>query len=93
MEITENEEKGQDSVPEGPEQLYDVLIPPGVPRSIIVDVVKKFDVEVVERKQRLYYANMDGDEREILAFRGRREVVVEVEKFMFSQLKEFIGDL
>jgi hypothetical protein len=75
-----------------PEPLFDVIIPPGVPRTIIVEIVQKYDVEVVERKERLSFANMDGDERELLAFRGKREVVEQVEKFMIQRLKEFIGN-
>ena len=75
------------------EQLFDVLVPPGVPRSIIFEVVEKFpDVKVVERKERLNFANMEGDERELLAFRGKMEVVQQVEKFMLQRLKEFIGE-
>jgi hypothetical protein len=35
---------------------------------------------------------MDGDARELLAFRGRREVVEEVQTYLFARLKEFIGD-
>jgi len=72
------------------EPLFDVLIPPGVPRSIIAEIADKYEVEVVERKERLYFANMEGDERELLAFRGKREVVVQVEQFMIQRLKEFI---
>jgi hypothetical protein len=72
------------------EELFDVLIPPGVPRSIIIDIAKKFEVQVVERKMPLYFANMDGTEREVLAFRGRREVVVEVEKYLKAEVEKFI---
>ena len=72
------------------EPLFDVLIPPGVPRSIIAEIAEKYEVEVVERKERLYFANMEGDERELLAFRGKREVVVQVEQLMIQRLKEFI---
>jgi hypothetical protein len=72
------------------EELFDVLIPPGVPRSIIIDIAKKYDVQVVERKMPLYFANMDGTEREVLAFRGRREVVVEVEKYLKAEVEKFI---
>ncbi len=74
------------------ESLCDVLIPPGVPRSIILDIAKKFDVEVVERKQKLYFANMEGDERELLAFRGRRDVAEQVEKYMIDEVRKFIGE-
>ncbi|WAC04051.1 MAG: hypothetical protein OS112_06130 [Methanoregula sp.] len=72
------------------EPLFDVLIPPGVPRSIIVEVMKKFDVQIVERKERMRFANMEGDERELLAFRGKREVMEQVEKFLLQRLDDFI---
>ena len=72
------------------EQLYDVLVPPGVPQKIIIDISKKFDVKVVERKEKLSFANMEGDERNLLAFRGKLEVVQEVEKYMKNQLMAYI---
>ena len=74
------------------EQLYDMLIPPGVPRKMIYDVVEKYDVEVVRRPQKLSFANMDGDIRELLAFRGKREVVEEVQKYLLARLKEFVAE-
>lgn len=74
------------------EQLYDMIVPPGVPRSVIRDVIKKFDVQVVERARPLKYANMDGDERTLIAFRGKREVVEEIEAYVFERLKNFIDD-
>jgi hypothetical protein len=33
---------------------------------------------------------MEGEERNLLAFRGKLEVVQEVEKYMMDQLKAFI---
>ena len=72
------------------EQLYDVLIPPGVPQKLIIEISKKFKVKVVERMEKLKFANMEGDERELLAFRGKLEVVQEVEKYMLDQLKAFV---
>ncbi|MCK9277527.1 MAG: hypothetical protein M0P22_05515 [Methanoculleus sp.] len=74
------------------EELYDMLVPPGVPRKMIYDVVEKYDVEVVRRSQKLSFANMDGDARELLAFRGKREVVEEVQEYLFARLKEFIEE-
>jgi hypothetical protein len=72
------------------EPLYDVLIPPGVPQKLIVDISKKYDVTVVERKEKIKFANMEGDERELLAFRGKLEVIQQVEKYMLEQLHAFI---
>jgi len=72
------------------EELYDVLIPPGVPQKLIIEISKKFDVTVVERKEKIKFANMEGDERELLAFRGKYDVVKQVEKYMIDQLNAFI---
>jgi len=80
------------NAPTPEDALYDVLIPPGVPRGIIIDIAKKFDVEVVERKEKLNFANMEGDERELLAFRAKRDVAEQVQKYMFDQVRRFIGE-
>ncbi|OPX73742.1 MAG: hypothetical protein A4E40_01565 [Methanoregulaceae archaeon PtaU1.Bin059] len=90
-EMHENAPKKAGNSAEAEEELFDLLIPPGVPRSIIAEIIRKFDVELVERKQRLHFANMEGDEREILAFRGTRPVVEKVQDFMFTELKKFIA--
>jgi hypothetical protein len=74
------------------EQLYDLLIPPGVPRKLISEIVNTYDIDVVSRKEKLFFANMDGDEREILAFRGRKEELEKVHQFMLEGLKKFIGE-
>jgi hypothetical protein len=73
-------------------ELYDIIIPPGVPRSIITDVVKKFDVELADRRERISFANMDGDEREVLAFRGTKPILEEVEAYVRAELIQFIGE-
>ncbi len=72
------------------EPLYDILVPPGVPQKLIIEISKKFKVRVVERKEKLKFANMDGDERELLAFRGKLDVIQEVEKYLKEQLKAYI---
>ena len=71
---------------------YDVLVPPGVPRSIIMDITEKFDVEIVERPREMKFANMDGDIRNLLAFRTDLETAQKVEKYIYDELKKYIGD-
>jgi hypothetical protein len=82
----------QERTADGKEQLYDLIIPPGTPQTIIMDIVGKYEVELVERKEKLHFANMDGDERELLAFRGKLDVIQNVEKVFLQKMKEFIGD-
>jgi hypothetical protein len=74
------------------EPLYDIIIPPGVPQKIILDISKKFEVIVVDRKEKIKFANMEGDERDLLAFRGKLEVMQKVETYMRDQLNAFVAD-
>lgn len=74
------------------EQLFDIIIPPGVPQKIILDISKKFDVEVVDRREKIKFANMEGDERDLLAFRGKLEVMQNVEKYMREQLNAYVAE-
>jgi len=71
---------------------YDLIIPPGVPQSTIVDVVKKFDVDVAERKVQVNYAIGTEDKvmRNILVFRGDHETLKEVELFIERELTDKI---
>jgi hypothetical protein len=73
------------------EPLYDIIIPPGVPQKLIVDISKKFEVTVVDRKEKIKFANMEGDERDLLAFRGKLEVMKKVETYMRDQLNAFVA--
>lgn len=72
------------------EQLYDLVFPPGTPRTIIRDILEKFDIELVERGEKISFANMEGDVRNLIAARGKKETMIEVEKFFKEKLKEFI---
>jgi hypothetical protein len=74
------------------EPLYDIIIPPGVPQKLIVDISKKFDVTVVDRREKIKFANMEGDERDLLAFRGKLEVMQQVETYMRDQLNAFVAE-
>lgn len=71
---------------------YDLIIPPGVPQSTIVDVVKKFDVDVAEREVQVNYAIGTEDKvvRNILVFRGDHETLKEVELFIERELTDKI---
>jgi hypothetical protein len=89
--------KDPETIPEEPEeapgeQLYDLLIPPGVPRKLIMEISQTYEVEVVSRKEKLFFANMEGDERDILAFRGKKEELEKVHEFLLAELKKFVED-
>lgn len=73
-------------------QLYDLVFPPGTPRSIIRDIINQFEVELIDSPERLHFANMDGDVRNLIAARGKKEIMIEVEAFFKEKMKEFVGE-
>ncbi len=74
------------------EQLYDLIFPPGTPRTIIREIINTFDVELVERGEPLSFANMEGDVRNLIAARGKREIMIEVERFFKEKMTQFVGE-
>jgi len=71
---------------------FDLVIPPGTPRTIIRDIALKFNVEIVSVTRPLNYANMVNDERELLAFRGNKEEIEKANEFLYEKIKEFIDN-
>ena len=74
------------------EKMYDVIVPPGVPKRLIMDVSEKFEVEVVDRPRPVKFANMEGDVRNLIAFRCNADTAQKVHEYMFSELKKFIDE-
>jgi hypothetical protein len=80
-EEEENEEEENEL-----EGLYDLMIPPGVPESLIVELVEEFDLEPTSR-----IANVDIvelDQRELIALRGDLETVNEAHDYMIRRMHE-----
>ena len=80
-----NEEKHEDE-----EKLYDLIIPPGTPSSLIYDMVEQFDLEPINRKIPVNIVNEA--ERDVLALRGDLETVQAAEKFMYEELEAWVNN-
>lgn len=72
------------------EGLYDLMIPPGVPESVIVELVEEFDLEPVSRTANVEIVEVDP--REILMLRGNLETVNEAHDYMIKRTHEVIGE-
>ncbi|MCD4843908.1 MAG: hypothetical protein K8R25_05415 [Methanosarcinales archaeon] len=68
------------------EGLYDLVIPPGVPESIIVELVEEFDLEPVNRLSNVDIVEID--QRELLALRGELDIVNDAHDYMMKRLHE-----
>jgi len=65
--------------------LYDLIIPLGVPMSIIADMVEMFDLEVTDRL--ISITEPEVAQTPVIALRGPLENVLEAEKFMKQEMK------
>lgn len=84
------EKAREDGVEIDLEDFYDLIIPPGTVMSIIIDLVEEFQLEPVQRKMPVAIAN--SEEREVLVLRGSLETVQAAEKFLYEEMKAWIGD-
>jgi hypothetical protein len=71
------------------EDLYDLVIPPGTPSYIIYDIVEEFELEPVERK--ISVNIIECDQRDLLALRGKLEVVQAAEKVLYDELNAWVN--
>ncbi|MCM1986397.1 MULTISPECIES: hypothetical protein [Methanococcoides] len=71
------------------EDLYDIIMPPGTPSYIMYDMIEEFELEPVERK--LTVNIVECDERNVIALRGKLEVVKEAEQYYFKEMEEYIN--
>ena len=67
------------------EDLYDLIIPMGVPMSIIMDMVEMFELEAVDRL--ISITEPEVAQTPVIALRGQLENVLEAEKFMKQEMK------
>ncbi|MCW7076686.1 MAG: hypothetical protein ACXQS6_05360 [Candidatus Syntropharchaeales archaeon] len=76
------DENGAGSKSEEGEELFDLLLPDGLPMDIIGEALDRFDVRP---------SCVDGDESKP-TLRGSFEEVTKAKDYMFARLKEFIAE-
>jgi hypothetical protein len=71
--------------------LYDLIIPLGMPISVIRELVEKFELDLVRTKGKM---DMTGEptDREILVLRGDLETIMAAKKYMFEALDKKVED-
>ncbi len=66
--------------------LYDLVLPPGVPHTIILEVINKFNLEVTTRKCAL--KTIDVDPENLLVLRGELEAVNSAHDYIYKKMSE-----
>lgn len=72
------------------EGMYDLIIPPGTPSSIIYDLVEEFDLEPLDRKMNVNI--VENDVRDVLVLRGKLDVVQEAEQYLHDELSAWVNE-
>ena len=90
-EYAEDEEKVEDSTNEL-KGLYDLLLPPGIPESIIVELVEEFDLEATMRVVNTSNENGAIGEREVLVLRGDQDSVNNAHDHMINRMRNLRED-
>jgi len=86
----EDDSEEQKTVENEMEGLYDLMIPPGIPESVIVELVEEFDLEPVSRAANVDIVEVDS--REILMLRGDLETVNEAHDYMIKRMHETVEE-
>ena len=87
----EDDSEEQKTVENEMEGLYDLMIPPGIPESVIVELVEEFDLEPVSRAANVDIVEVDS--REILMLRGDLETVNEAHDYMIQRTHEVLKEV
>ncbi|AKB85766.1 hypothetical protein [Methanococcoides methylutens] len=88
LEKRKEKEELQEEMGEELEELYDLVMPPGTPSYIIYDLVEEFGLEPVERN--LNVNIVECDKREVIALRGKLDVVKEAEQYFFQEMEAYV---
>ena len=70
--------------------LYDLLIPPGTPRKLIIKLAEQYPVQIVRRDDVYVPVGVSDIERDLLAIRGDKKTIQKMEKILIQEIDAFI---
>jgi len=70
--------------------VFDLLIPPGTPRKLIIKLAKEHPVQIVRRDDIYVPVGVSDVERDLLAIRGDEKTIKKMEKILWQEIESFI---
>lgn len=67
-------------------ELYDLVLPPGVPRKVIMEAIDKFNLEVATRKCAVKTVDTETDN--LLVLRGNLDAVNNAHDYIYQKLSK-----
>jgi hypothetical protein len=71
--------------------VYDLLIPPGTPRKLIIKLAREYPITIVRRDDIYAPIGVSDVERDLLAIRGDKRTIRKMEKLLFEAIADYIG--
>jgi len=81
----------EDVLDESTEELYDLVIPPGVPTSLIHEIVAEFDLEPHNKVVNSSVEDGEYFGMKLIVLRGDRETVERANKYLFDVFDDRVG--
>lgn len=82
----ENDTSGQN------EDVYELVLPPGIPSKVIIAACKEFNTDVVSAYADVETGLADVTSRDLLAFRADKETIEKIRKFVVEETRKFINE-
>jgi hypothetical protein len=85
-EFVEEDENSKSETEKALEGLYDLVLPPGIPHKLILEVMDTFNLEVATRKCSVKTIEVEDDN--LLTLRGELDSVNQAHDYIFQKLSE-----
>jgi len=84
-------EAGKDTSEQN-EDVYELVLPPGIPSKVIIAACKEFNTDVVSAYVDVETGLADVTGRDLLAFRADKETIEKIRKFVIEETRKFIDE-
>jgi hypothetical protein len=74
------------------EDVYELVLPPGIPSKVIIAACKEFNTDVVSAYADVETGLADVTSRDLLAFRADEETIEKIRKFVVEETRKFINE-
>ena len=74
------------------EDVYELVLPPGIPSKVIIAACKEFNTDVVSAYVDVETGLADVTGRDLLAFRADKETIEKIRKFVIEETRKFIDE-
>jgi hypothetical protein len=74
------------------EDVYELILPPGIPSKVIIAACKEFNTDVVSAYADVETGLTDITSRDLLAFRADKETIEKIREFVIEETRKFINE-